>query len=78
MMNLNFGDGEGVKKRERTWEKNDGKIVRGVKLVSMVFLVWLVSSQNCEKWHVYIGFANEWALLHWDPSKRFINSWELI
>lgn len=40
-MNMNFGDGERVKKRknyERTWEKNNGKIVRGVELVSMVFV----------------------------------------
>lgn len=40
-MNMNFDNGEGVKKRddyERTREKNGGRImVKGVKLVSMSF-----------------------------------------
>lgn len=69
VMDMNFGDGEGVKKRERIWEKNSEK----KWLVYMVFLVRLVNPQNCGKWEVYIDFASEWTPLDCDPSKRFIN-----
>lgn len=34
--------------------------------------------QNYEKWHVYIGFVNEWEPLDCDPSNEFINDWKLI
>lgn len=49
--------------------KNGGKMVKGVN-ISLV--------QNCEKWHVYIGFVNEWEHLDCEPSKTFINGWKLI
>lgn len=62
---MNFDNSEGVKKRERTWEKIVGK--------KMIQVVMLVNSQNCDRWHVYIGLASEWTPLDCDPSNEFSN-----
>ena len=53
VINMNFGDGEGVQKKIIMRELEKKMVGKQLNELIMSY------DQNCEKCHVYIGFVNE-------------------